>query len=366
MDISFIGSSAVAFIAIFSALVFFHEMGHFLVARWFGIRVDAFSIGFGPVLWSRKDRNGIEWRLSGIPLGGYVKFFGDATGASNQSPELNEMSEADRRDCFHFRPLRQRALVVAAGPIANFLLAFVIFAVMFMAVGQSYTAPVVDGVVAGMPAEKAGFRPNDRILKVGSTPVKSFEEFTSHVAMSPGKELVFTVLRGESTILISATPMLKIERSMKLGKLGIRSERREVIKRGPLEAMRYSAIEVGNSSVMILRVVGEMIGGERSVKDLGGPLKIAEISGEVAQVSLLGLITMTAALSVNLGLINLFPIPMLDGGHLLYYAFEAVRGRPLGERIQEYGFRVGMALVLLLMVVVTWNDLIGMVSRIQS
>jgi regulator of sigma E protease len=366
MDISFIGTSAVAFIAIFSAIVFIHEMGHFLVARWFGIRVDAFSIGFGPVMWARKDRHGIEWRLSSIPLGGYVKFFGDATGASNQSPDLDQMSDADRRDCFHFRPLGQRALVVAAGPLANFLLAFVIFAVVFMTIGQSYTAPVVDGVVAGMPAEKAGFKPNDRILKVGDAPVRSFEEFTNHIAMNPGRELLITVQRGDSTVLIPATPMLKVERSMKVGKLGIRSERREMIKRGPFDAMWYSALEVRNSSVMILRVVGEMIGGERSVKDLGGPLKIAEISGEVARVSLLGLITMAAALSVNLGLINLFPIPMLDGGHLLYYAFEAVRGRPLGERVQEYGFRAGMALVLLLMVVVTWNDIISMVSKISS
>lgn len=366
MDIGHIGISAISFVVVFSALVFFHELGHFWMARRFGIRVDAFSIGFGPALWRHKDRHGIEWRIAAIPLGGYVKFFGDASGASNQAPDLGGMSEADRRDCFHFRPLYQRAMVVAAGPIANFLLAFVVFAGMFMTVGQAFTEPVVDKVLAGSPAEKAGFRPQDRILKVGAKEIESFEEFRNQIILNTGKPLSVTVRRGDSTLVIEAIPATMLEGSVKTGRLGIANTHPQVVKRGLADAMWYAAVEVRDSSTMILRVVGEMIGGERSVKDLGGPLKIAEISGEVAQVSALGLLAMIASLSVNLGLINLFPIPMLDGGHLLYYAFEAVRGRPLAEKVQEYGFRVGMALVLLLMVVVTWNDLIGMVSKLQS
>ncbi len=366
MDIPFVGTSLVAFIAVFSALVFFHELGHFWVARRFGIRVDVFSIGFGPTLWSRKDRHGIEWRLSAIPLGGYVKFFGDASGASNQSNDLQFMSEADRRDCFHFRPLHQRAAVVAAGPAANFLLAMVIFIGMFMTVGQHFSEPVIDKVLPGSRAEKAGFKDGDRILQVGSREIESFEEFRNQVVLNADKPLVVTVVRGGQTLVLEAIPATQIEKSTRTGRLGVVNEHPRIVERGLADAVWYAGVEVRDNVVMILHVVGEMIRGDRSVKDLGGPLKIAEVSGEVAQSSLLGLLMLTAALSINLGLINLFPIPVLDGGHLLYYAFEAVRGRPLGERAQEYGFRFGMALVLLLMVVVTWNDLVGMVSRIQS
>jgi regulator of sigma E protease len=366
MDIPLFGTSVVSFIAVFSALVFIHELGHFWVARRFGIKVDVFSIGFGPTLWSRKDRHGIEWRIAALPLGGYVKFAGDESAASNASPDIGRMSEEERRDCFHFRPVHQRAAVTAAGPLANFLLAFVIFTAMFMTVGQRFTAPVVDGIVAGSAAEKAGFRQNDRILSIGSHEIQSFEEMRDLVAMNPEKELIFTVSRGDSRLEIAATPELKTDGSAKMGVLGIRSQRMEVIQRGPLDAMWHAGIEIRDKSILMLRVLGEIIGGDRSVKDLGGPIKIAEVSGQVAQSSLLNLLMLAGFLSLNLGLINLFPIPVLDGGHLLYYAFEAVRGRPLGQKIQEYGFRVGMALVLLLMVVVTWNDLIGMVSRIQS
>jgi regulator of sigma E protease len=366
MDISSISIAVVAFVAVFSVLVFVHELGHFAMARWFGIRVVTFSIGFGPPLWRRTDRHGVDWRVSAIPLGGYVKFFGDESAASNAAKGLDTLSAEERRDCLHLRPLGQRALVVAAGPAANFLLAFVIFWALFVTIGQSYTAPVVDAVLDGTPAREAGFEPNDRIVQVGGYRIQSFEEVRNHIAMNPGRALSFTVLRGDRELALEATPRTVMRHGMKAGELGIRGERREMVRRGPLEAAWHSAVEIRDNVVLILHVVGEMLAGERSVKDLGGPLKIAEISGEVAQVSLLGLVMMAAALSVNLGLINLFPIPMLDGGHLLYYAFEAVRGRPLGEKVQEYGFRMGMALVLVLMVVVTWNDLASWVSRLQS
>jgi regulator of sigma E protease len=364
MDISSIAISVISFVGVFSVLVFFHELGHFWVARRFGIRVEVFSIGFGPSMWSRRDRNGVEWRVSSIPLGGYVKFFGDASGASNISDDARMMTEEEKRDCFHFRPVHQRALVVAAGPIANFVLALVLFAGVFMTAGQSYTAPVVDGVVAGSPADQAGFQIDDRIVAINDFDIQSFEEVRNHFAMNPGKELRVIVRRDGADVPLLATPDAVTQGSMTFGRMGIESHHREVVQRGPLEAFVYAGAEIRDNVTLILQVVWEMLGGDRSVKDLGGPLKIAEVSGQVAQVSLVGLVLMAGALSVNLGLINLFPIPMLDGGHLLYYAFEAVRGRPLGEKIQEYGFRLGMALVLLLMVVVTWNDLIGMVSRV--
>ena len=366
MDIPFVGTSLVSFLAVFSVLVFVHEFGHFWVARRFGIKVEVFSIGFGPTLWCRKDRHGTDWRVAALPLGGYVRFAGDESAASNAAPDIELMSEEERRDCFHFRPVHQRALVTAAGPIANFLLAFVIFAALFMTVGQRYTVPVAEEITQGSAAEKAGFLKGDRVVSINGFDIESFEEMKSLVAMNPGKELMFTLRRGDSLIELPATPTLKVEGSSKIGVLGLRSQRTEVIKRGPLEAMWYSAVEIYDKSAMMLHVVGEIIRGERSIKDLGGPIKIAEVSGEVAQSSPPSLLVLAAFLSINLGLINLFPIPVLDGGHLLYYAFEAVRGRPLGQRLQEYGFRVGMALVLLLMVVVTWNDLVGVVSKLQS
>ncbi|MFN3232723.1 MAG: RIP metalloprotease RseP [Alphaproteobacteria bacterium] len=367
MDIfNSVGISVAAFIGIFSVLVFFHELGHFWVARRFGIRVDAFSIGFGPTLAQWVDKNGTEWKISALPLGGYVKFFGDASGASNQDDDLDAMPEADRADCFHYRPLYQRAAVVFAGPLANFLLAIVLFAGVFMTAGQAYTPPVIHNVIAGSVAEKTGFQPFDEVVDVDGVSVETFQEMAQLIAMNPNRELSFHVVRDNRDIELIATPEGIIQDTLSgrqlVGRLGISSPAQDRVKRGPIEAFGYAILETRDTVVMIGRTLAEIVTGNRSIKELGGPLKIGQVSGEVAQISLIAILTFTALLSVNLGLINLLPIPMLDGGHLLYYAFEAVRGKPLGMKAQEYGFRLGMAFVLLFMVVVTWNDIIHLAS----
>jgi len=367
MDIlNSVGISVISFVAVFSALVFFHELGHFWVARRFGIRVDAFSIGFGPVISQWHDRHGTKWRISALPLGGYVKFFGDASGASNQSDDLDTMSDADRADCFHFRPLYQRAAVVFAGPFANFLLAIVIFALLFMTVGQSYTPTVVERIVPGSVAEESGFQPGDRIVDVDGVSVQTFEQMGQLIGMNPDRSLTFDVMRDGKLVEITAAPRGVLRETLAgeqvVGELGVATDAVDWVKRGPAEAVWYAVLETRDTVVLIGRTLAEVVTGTRSVKELGGPLKIGQVSGKVAKISLLALISFAAMLSINLGLINLLPIPMLDGGHLLYYAYEAVRGRPLGPKAQEYGFRLGVAFVLGFMVVVTWNDILHLVS----
>ena len=362
-----VGISVVAFVSVFGALVFFHELGHFWMARRFGTRIEAFSIGFGPALVKWYDKQGVEWRIAAVPLGGYVKFFGDANGASTPSDEVQSLSEEEKKDCFHYKPLYQRSLIVAAGPVANFILAIVIYAVVFMTAGQPYTAPEIGEVVAGTPAERAGIMAGDRILTVDGVGIESFEEFHTYIVSHPNQDLDISVMRGGRELALTALTEGEVREALvgtaEFGKLGVKSaEHTERIQRGPIEAWGYAVLETRDKVVFIVRTVGELIVGARDLNELSGPLGIGHISGKIAQISVLTLIMFAALLSINLGLINLFPIPMLDGGHLLYYACEAVRGRPLSERAQEYGFRVGLALVLLLMVRVTWNDIGRLVS----
>ncbi len=367
MDIfNSVGISIVSFIGIFSVLVFIHEFGHFWVARLFGIRVDTFSIGFGPTLLRWTDARGTDWQISALPLGGYVKFFGDATGASNQDEDLDEMAQEDRADCFHFRPLYQRAAVVFAGPLANFLLAIALFAGVFMTVGQAYTPPIIHDIVADSAAAEAKFQPFDEIVDVDGIYVETFEEMAQLIAMNPNRELRFGIIRDGAEIDVMATPRGVLQDTLTgeqiVGQLGVMRPAQEHVMRGPVEAFWYAILETRNTVVLIGRTLSEVVTGVRSVKELGGPLKIGQVSGEVAKISLVAVLTFAALLSVNLGLINLLPIPMLDGGHLLYYAYEAVRGRPLGLKAQEYGLRMGLAFVLVFMVVVTWNDIVHLVS----
>ena len=363
-----IGIALLAFVVVFGPLVFFHELGHFWVARRFGVRIDAFSIGFGPALYSWRDKHDVEWRIGAFPLGGYVKFFGDANGASTPSDDVKALSEAERSDCFHFKPLYQRALIVAAGPIANFILAILIFAVVFMTAGQAYTSPEIGKVEKESGAEVGGVLTGDLVLSVDGISIESFEELRNYLATHPGSTLELLVERSGEEVMLTPTVGTVVRETLVgdrvMGLLGVGPAENKLIKvrRGPIEAFGYATLETRDTVVFIFNTVGELVTGQRSIKDLGGPAQIAHASGKVAQVSLVALVMFAALLSVNLGLINLFPIPMLDGGHLLYYAFEAVRGKPLGERAQEYGFRFGLALVLTLMVVVTWNDIIGFIS----
>lgn len=350
------------FILVLSVLVFVHELGHYWVARRCGVRVDVFSIGFGPELFGFTDRARTRWKISAFPLGGYVKFFGDADVASSpeDSERLVQMTEDEKAVSFHHKPLLSRALIVAAGPFANFLFALVVLIGLFAFDGHPFPPPYVGNVVEDSAAAEAGLRPGDRITRVDGLAIARFADLAVLVRTGDGRPMVLDVDRGGETLTFEMTPRLAAEATEDGGstdhyRLGI------VADSGPygiIDAVTLGTEETVSILWQTLYVVGEIIVGSRGTEELGGPLRIAQLSGDVAQLGIVALFWFMAVLSVNLGLINLFPIPMLDGGHLLYYGAEAIRGRPLGPRAQEYGFRIGLALVLTLMVFVLWNDLV--------
>ncbi|WP_282608213.1 RIP metalloprotease RseP [Pelagibius sp. Alg239-R121] len=347
------------FLVVLTVLVFVHEMGHYLIARKNGVRVEVFSIGFGPEIFGWTDRVNTRWKFSLIPLGGYVKMFGDADVASR--PSDAPMTEEERQVSFQAKRLGQRAWIVAGGPLANFLLAIVIFAGLFMYIGQPFTPATVGEVIPDSAAAEAGFQPGDRIIRVDGSDVERFEELQTIVQLSAGRALEIDVLRDGAEIGLTAAPKPATQESFgseqQIWRLGISRSGAEYKRHDPLTAVWRATLETVSVTGNTLKAVGQMITGDRSSKELGGPLRIAQMSGQVAEFGFLNLLSLLAILSVNLGLINLFPVPMLDGGHLFFYAIEALRGRPLGERAQEYGFRIGLALVLSLMVFATWNDL---------
>ncbi|PPD28927.1 MAG: RIP metalloprotease RseP [Hyphomicrobium sp.] len=356
-----------AFLFVLTIVVFVHEMGHFLVARWCGVKVQAFSIGFGKEIWGFNDRHGTRWRLAMIPLGGYVKFMDDENAASVPSHEaISNMSPEQRAGSFHAKPLWQRAAVVAAGPIANFLLAIAIFAVIYSVIGVRLTEARVDEVIADTPAARVGFKPGDVIVAIDGSAISGFNELQRVVGTSPGRKLTFTVKRDGKLMDLSAIPEVREEPGDVTGMsrrvvIGIKGVRRpqEVGTRsvGPIEAVGLGVSETKFIITSTLSYLGDVIAGRQKADQLGGPIRIAEVSGQVAKVGIEALIHLVAVLSVSVGLINLFPIPLLDGGHLMFYAIEAVRGRSLSERSQEIGFRIGLAVVLSLMVFATLNDL---------
>lgn len=362
-SIDFLWKYVAPFLIVLTVLVFVHELGHYWVARRNGVKVEVFSIGFGPEIFGWNDKAGTRWKFSAVPLGGYVKFFGDADAMSSPGEEPAAMTPEERAVSFHGKRIGQRAAIVAAGPIANFLFAIVIFAGLFAFVGQPFTSPDVGEVVPDSAADRAGLRPGDRIVGINGEAVSRFEDIQRIVQLNLDAPLALAVRRDGREIPLTATPVV-IEESDRLGgkvrvaRLGIRGGGLEFVRRGPGEAIYYAVAETYQQTAGTLKALGQMISGRRGSEELGGPLRIAQMSGEVAQGGLGNLIAFLALLSINLGLINLFPVPMLDGGHLLFYFFEAVRGRPLGQRAMEYGFRVGMILVLSLMVFATWNDLV--------
>jgi regulator of sigma E protease len=354
----------VPFLLILTVLVFVHEFGHYLIARWNGVRVEVFSIGFGAELFGWWDRAGTRWKFSTIPLGGYVKMFGDADASSGLPVAgLARLAQADREVSFHYKRLGQRAAIVAAGPAANFVFATVVLAVLFMTFGQPYTPPEVGQVQPGSAAEQGGIRPGDVILSIDGRHIARFEDVQQAVRLNPGTPVTIVVRRdgGELELRVTPTPTELTDRfgyHYEIGLLGIARSGMEYIKRDPLTALLQAGTETWNLSVGTLKAMWQIVIGTRAVDELGGPLRIAQMSGEVAQGGMVAVLWFMAVLSINLGLINLFPVPVLDGGHLLFYAAEAVRGKPLGHRAQEYGFRIGLALVLTLMVFATWNDLV--------
>jgi regulator of sigma E protease len=359
----------VPFLFVLTIVVFFHELGHFLVARWCGIKVIVFSIGFGPEIVGFNDRYGTRWKLSAVPLGGYVKFFGDDNAASVPDTEAAAaMTEAEKRDSFQHKPVGPRAAVVAAGPIANFILAILIFAGVFMTVGKQTTTARVDTIAPNSAAQAAGFQPGDLVLAINGSAITNFADMQRIVSISAGEPLNVDIERGGVRVMLKATPerkelkdnfgnvhrigVLGISRSMQPG--DIKTE-----KAGPFQAIVMGAQETWFVVDRTLSYIGGVFTGREAADQLGGPIRIAQVSGQVATAGFVALIHLTAVLSVSIGLLNLFPIPLLDGGHLLFYGIEAVRGRPLSERAQEFGFRVGLALVVMLMIFATFNDIKG-------
>ncbi|HZU88298.1 MAG TPA: RIP metalloprotease RseP [Stellaceae bacterium] len=352
------------FLLVLTVLVFVHEFGHFSIARWNGVRVEVFSIGFGPELFGWYDKRGTRWKFSAIPLGGYVKMFGDSDPSSGLPiTDLSQLPERDRHVSFHGKRLGQRAAIVAAGPLANFVFAFAVLAFLFMTYGQPFTPATVGQVTKGSAAAAAGIRPGDRIVSINGQKIDSFEDVQQAVRLDPGLPMTIVVARDGRDLTLHATPQRteftdRFGNKYEIGLLGISRRGVDYVRRGPGAAVLQAGAEVWNLSSSTLQAVWQMVIGLRGTGDLGGPLRIAQLSGEVVQGGTVAFTWFLAVLSINLGLINLFPVPVLDGGHLLFYAAEAVRGKPLGQKAQEYGFRIGLALVLTLMVFATWNDLV--------
>jgi regulator of sigma E protease len=358
---------------VFSIVVFVHELGHFLVARWCGIRVLVFSIGFGPELLGFNDRHGTRWKLAVVPLGGYVKFLGDDNAASvPDQAAMAQMSEADRLDSFPAKSVGARAAVVAAGPIANFLMAIVIFAGLAMVFGKPSTAARVDIVQEGSAAQEAGFQPGDVVLSINGRRIDNFTEMQRIVSMSAGEKLTIVVRRGESEVTLTAVPRMQEVKDpfndvTRRGILGI-SRSPDPTERmyepvSPVGALTWGVAETYFVIEGTLTSIGRMFVGRESADQVGGPIRIAEVSCQVATIGMAALLHLAAVLSISIGLLNLFPIPLLDGGHLLFYAIEKLRGRPLSDRAQEFGFRIGLAVVLMLMIFATYNDISRYVRR---
>lgn len=358
----------VPFLFVLTIVVFFHELGHFLVARWCGVKVLTFSIGFGPELVGFNDRRGTRWKLSAIPLGGYVKFLGDESEASTPSASaIAQMSEEDRKVSFHHQKVAPRAAIVAAGPIANFILAIVIFAGLFTFFGKPSASARVDSVQAESAAAVAGIKPGDLITAIDGKAIESFSDMQRIVSTKAGQSLALTIKRDNATVVVNATPNLReikdnFGNTHRVGVLGItRANAPEDAtnqKVDPITAVGLGVKETWFVVDRTLAYIGGVFAGREAADQIGGPIRIAQISGQVSTIGLAALIHLAAVLSVSIGLLNLFPVPLLDGGHLMFYAVEAVRGRPLSERAQEMGFRVGLALVLMLMIFATYNDIL--------
>lgn len=362
----------VPFLFVLTIVVFFHELGHFLVARWAGVKVLTFSLGFGPELFGFNDRHGTRWKVSAIPLGGYVKFFGDESEASTPSADaMNAMTDEERKVSFHGQKVGPRAAIVAAGPIANFLLAIVIFAALFTFFGKPSQSARVDAVQENSAAAAAGFKQGDIVLAIDGSPIDSFTTMQRLVGAKAGVPLVFTVKRGDQTVTLNGTPELReikdsFGNAHRVGVLGItRATGPGDTVTQPVNPATAVWLGVKETWFVIDRTIsyiGGIFTGRENADQVGGPIRIAQISGQVATIGLSALIHLAAVLSVSIGLLNLFPVPLLDGGHLLFYAVEAIRGKPLSERSQELGFRVGLALVLMLMLFATYNDILHLAA----
>lgn len=381
--------SIVSFLVVLTFIVTIHELGHFLVARAFGVKIDRFSVGFGKTIAARTDKHGTEWRLAWLPLGGYVKFAGDldASSVPDQAglAELRQRVIAEggagaERDYFHFKPIWQRALIVAAGPAANFLLAIMLFTILFSIIGEQVSAPRVAATVPGSPAAAAGFQPRDLIVAINGRPIVDRREVTSNVVMSAGDPIRFTVDRGGKTLVLIATPERQLVDDEIAGHVRIAQIGLYMVplqgdlsyrQLNPVEALGKGVETIGETVGTTATYIGRIFAGKESGDLLNGPLGIAKAAGGVTRQAVeanpdpgvmaanlgLSFISFAAIVSIGIGIVNLLPIPVLDGGHLLFYGYEAVARRPVPARVQEVGYRVGLALLAGLMLFATWNDL---------
>jgi len=358
----------IPFLILIMIVVFIHEYGHYYFAKRYGVGVTDFSIGFGREIFGWNDKSGTRWKICWIPLGGYVKFFGDRNvfSQAEQQEVINKYNEEDRNKLFILKPLYQRSLIVAAGPLANFVLAIIIFSIINMFVGKDFTPAVVNEVQINSPAYEAGIKKNDKIISIDNNNVQSILEVSTFINTSTAEIIEFTVLRNNQEVTLYVKPNLvqskdSLGNSVKKRMIGIKlsplNNEFEKQRLGPAEAIYHSIKEVWFVSVTSLKYLGNMLIGSADTSQLGGPIRIAKITGQVAEYGVVPFLSIMAYISISLGLINLFPIPMLDGGHLMFYFFEKVLGRPLSQKTQEGLFRIGLFLLFSLMFFVTFNDL---------
>ena len=361
-------SYLIPFLILITVVVFIHEYGHYYFAKKYGVGVTDFSIGFGREIFGWKDKSGTRWKICWIPLGGYVKFFGDRNvfSQAEQQQIINRYNEEDRKKLFTLKPLYQRSIIVAAGPLANFALAIVIFTMINMLVGKDMTPAVIDEVQVDSPAYIAGLQKNDKIISIDDKKVQSILEVSTFINISTSERIEFTVLRNNQEVSLLVKPNLvegkdSLGNTVKKRMIGIRlsSLNNEFEKQplGPSKAIYYSVKEVWFVTVTTLNYLGKMLTGSADTSQLGGPIRIAKITGQVAEHGIIPFLNIMAYISISLGLINLFPIPMLDGGHLMFYFFEKLLGKPLSQKTQEGFFRIGLFLLISLMFFVTFNDL---------
>lgn len=363
----FLAGYILPYVVVLSLLVFVHEMGHYLAGRWSGIRVLAFSIGFGPEIVGYTDTHGTRWKLSAIPLGGYVRFYGDADAASlADGDELAEMSLAERAQTLAGAKLWKRAVTVAAGPIANFLAAIAIFAVLFATQGKPVADPVVAEVKAGSAAFEAGVQPGDVLVALDGDRIETFDEVVRYISMRPEMPVVVTVRRNGSEVDFNMVPRRTVTtdrfgNEMEVGQIGIVTNQQSgnfrIVELTPLQAVGEGVLQTWHIVTGTFDYLSNLFAGRMNADQLGGPVRVVQASGQMATLGIVALFNLAAVLSVSLGLLNLMPVPVLDGGHLVLYALEAIRGKPVGQNAQEIAFRVGLAMILSLMVFATWNDI---------
>ena len=352
-----------SFVAIISVIVFIHEFGHFIVARWCGVKIEEFAIGFGKKIFGFRDKKGTEWKFCVLPFGGYVKMYGDKNGASIPDIELiKKMSAHERKISFLGKNVYQRIAIVGAGPVANFILAIFIFTGLFKINGIAQIEPVVSEIVENSASFEAGIKKGDRILAIDNVEIEDFQKMRNIVVTGLEKDLNFKIQRDDEEINIKISPKIISQKDMfgdeiKIRSIGLIAE--NVIKKelSLVESFAEANKETFDISKSILKTLGQLITGQRSVKELGGPVKIAKYSGKTVEQGLVVVAWFMAMISINLGVMNLLPIPVLDGGHLFYYFFEAIKGKPLSQKVQTYGYNFGLALVLSLMVFTTLNDI---------